>query len=196
MTSTRRAFLTHGFCAGLGVPLSRSLGPMSISLGACATFGREPFHGVDVSSGEHVTLRASEWTEGISLTGRYRSAQLGTLTLEQRTSSLRGSYALAIDGIEITGTLSGELHGNHCEFAWDEAQRIGHSEPRRCRGHGYFLVDLPLAPRERLRLFGARSYLVRRKPRDPRGREELYLDRPAPWTAVALAPRGASEVTP
>lgn len=128
-----------------------SLAPTVVGANACGKPLRV-WHGVDVTSGQEVALRATTMPEGVTFTGSYLSPHLGLIALVQRDHHVGGTYR----GCEqcpssVTGRIEGEVVGNLAEVSWTEVD----GEVTR-EGTGYFLIDVD-GGRGPVRLFGERE---------------------------------------
>jgi hypothetical protein len=138
------------------------------------------FHGVDVSTGEVIELRPSAVAAGASLSGHYRSAQLGELSIEQTGTALAGRYEQHYADCDVRGVLLGKISGNLAEISWAE-RHANCPGARDLRGKGYLFH----VPGQEPKLFGRRLTRVLVQARLP-GRERAVMRDIGPFTATKL----------
>ena len=63
------------------------------------------------------------------------ATDFGTLTITQQGNQVSGSYAYNNGGAQIQGQMSGQVIGNHLDFAWEEGPGGAGS------GHGSFIMS-------------------------------------------------------
>jgi len=138
------------------------------------------FRGVDVSTGELVELEGQDAAPGAGWSGRYRSAQLGELSIEQTGIELAGRYEQRYADCDVRGVLLGKISGNLAEISWAE-RHANCPGARDLRGKGYLFQVSGREPK----LFGRRLTRVVVQSRLP-GRERVVMRDIGPFTATKL----------
>lgn len=165
----------------------------ALGAASCATpIAPHSFVGVDVESGKRIALRPTAMPPNRTFSGVYRSPHLGDLKLDQRGSSLFGTYEHGIDDCVVVGEVRGEVQGNLAVVRW-------HEDERRCARHGqfggtgYFLYDIEEREGQagRAKLFGRRRIQSSNLPAhgDPQYAWLVAGTREEAWTAVEIAPK-------
>lgn len=154
----------------------------ALSLGLFCCRPAPVFNGVDVSSGQSLSIEQRDVAREIPWSGVYISSQLGRLVLEQRANAVHGSYTNESCGCRVSGRLQGKVRGNLIEFEWVEVVAgCASSSPRRGRGFAFYRappeLDRPAS------LFGHRDHAVEHDPQLGRSGTPALRD-DGPWTAI------------
>lgn len=155
---------------------------------AAGCAGTPAFNGVDVTTGQGISLAPGPKKLGQSFSGRYHSAQSGEMQLVQRGPHLDGSYGYRLCSCVFEGKLWGEVSGNVAHVEFSETSPAC-APDRELHGQGelfYNAVSLADGP---AKLFGSRSYYVLAGV--PRGLSRRDPRATSAWTAVALEPGAA-----
>lgn len=126
-----------------------------LALVACAP--PPAFRGVDPVSGRSFEIAPRPLAEPESLTGHYRSPQLGRMFARVAGGELELEYVRTSCGCTTTGRARGPLAGNRAELELEE-RRQGQCSPVRL--HGSAVVFCQRSPGRPLELHGTREYRV------------------------------------
>jgi hypothetical protein len=155
---------------------------VALAAPACARTTK-PLTIVDAMSGREITLLPAPFPTRC-FSGVYRSPHIGSLTLRQRGTEVRGQYSIPERKPAVLGYVEGRVEGNVATIEWSERDA---SAPGRlfAAGTGFFFYDLPSGER-RVQLLGRRRIITQASARS--GPVEITRDEL--WTAVELTPAG------